>query len=76
MSDLVLVEREEPIAVALLNRNASAASITVEFADVGLSGGQVAIRDLWQRADLGSFSGNYTATSVPSHGVVMLRLSQ
>jgi alpha-galactosidase len=63
-------------AVALFNRNATAASITVQFADVGLSGAQVAVRDLWQKADLGSFSGSYTATSVPSHGVVMLRLSE
>jgi alpha-galactosidase len=63
-------------AVALFNRNAGAASITVEFADVGLSAGQVAVRDLWQKADLGSLSGSYTATSVPSHGVVMLRLSE
>jgi hypothetical protein len=42
---------------------------------VGLSG-QVTVRDLWQKSDLGSFSDSYTATSVPSHGVVMLRLSQ
>lgn len=62
-------------AVALFNRNASAASITVKFADVALSG-QVAVRDLWQKTDLGSFSDSYTATSVPSHGVVLLRLSQ
>jgi alpha-galactosidase len=62
-------------AVALFNRNGSAASITVKFADVGLSG-QVTVRDLWQKSDLGSFSDSYTATSVPSHGVVMLRLSQ
>jgi alpha-galactosidase len=63
-------------AVALFNRNGSAASITVSFADVGFSGGQVTVRDLWQQADLGSLTGSYTATNVPSHGVVMLRLSQ
>ena len=63
-------------AVALFNRNGSPASITVNFADVGVSGGQVSVRDLWQKTDLGSFSGSYTATGVPSHGVVMLRLSQ
>jgi alpha-galactosidase len=63
-------------AVALFNRNGSAASITVNFTQVGFSGGQVTVRDLWQKADLGSMNGSYTATNVPSHGVVMLRLSQ
>jgi alpha-galactosidase len=63
-------------AVALFNRNTSAASITVTFSQVGFSSGQVSVRDLWQKADLGSMSGSYTATAVPSHGVVMLRLSQ
>jgi hypothetical protein len=63
-------------AVALFNRNGSAASITVTFTQVGIASGKVTVRDLWQKADLGSFEGSYTATSVPSHGVVMLRLSQ
>jgi alpha-galactosidase len=63
-------------AVALFNRNGSAANITVNFAQVGFSSGKVSVRDLWQKADLGSIEGSYTATNVPSHGVVMLRLSQ
>jgi alpha-galactosidase len=63
-------------AVALFNRNGSAANITVTFSQVGYASGQVAVRDLWQKADLGSMEGSYTATNVPSHGVVMLRLSQ
>jgi alpha-galactosidase len=62
-------------AVALLNRNAGAASITVNFAQIGLSNGAMSVRDLWQHADLGPFSGSYTATNVPSHGVVMLRVA-
>ncbi len=59
-------------AVALLNRSASAASITVNWSDIGLSG-SATVRDLWARADLGSFSGSYTA-SVPSHGVVLVKI--
>ena len=63
-------------AVALLNRNASAASITVSFSQIGLSSGQTAsVRDLWQHADLGTFTGSYTAANVPSHGVAMLRIT-
>ncbi len=61
-------------AVALLNRNGSAASITVTLAQIGLSSAQASVRDLWQHADLGTFDGSYTASSVPSHGVVMLRI--
>ncbi len=63
-------------AVALFNRNGSAADITVSFTQVGFSSGQVSLRDLWQHTDLGSFQGSYTAKSVPSHGVVMLRITQ
>lgn len=60
-------------AVALLNRNSSTANITVNWADIGLSG-SVTVRDLWAKANKGSFTGSYTA-SVPSHGTVVLRVS-
>lgn len=60
--------------VALLNRNASASDITVNFADIGLTG-EVQVRDLWAKADKGKFTTSYTATSVPAHGVAMLRIS-
>jgi alpha-galactosidase len=63
-------------AVALLNRDGSAASISVDFTQIGLSSGPASVRDLWQNADLGTSSGSYTATNVPSHGVVMLRIAQ
>jgi alpha-galactosidase len=32
-------------------------------------------RDLWTHTDLGTYSGAYTASSVPSGGVVMLKLT-
>ncbi len=59
-------------AVALLNRSASAANMTVNWSDIGLSG-SATVRDLWARADLGSFSGSYTV-SVPSHGIVLIKV--
>jgi hypothetical protein len=63
-------------AVALFNRNDSgSASITVQWSALGIPGGAAAVRDLWTHADLGTFSGSYTATSVPSHGVVMLKVT-
>jgi hypothetical protein len=33
------------------------------------------VRDLWSHTDLGSFSGSFTSSSVPSHGVVMLKVT-
>lgn len=63
-------------AVALLNRSANTASITVSFSQIGLTSGSAGVRDLWQHADLGMFDGSYTAANIPSHGVAMLLITQ
>jgi alpha-galactosidase len=60
-------------AVALLNRTGAAASITVEWTTLGLPTGSATLRDLWTHTDLGTFANSYTATAIPSDGVVMLR---
>jgi alpha-galactosidase len=60
-------------AVVLFNRGDAAASITARWSDLGLTAGSASVRDLWARADRGSFTNSYTA-SVPAHGVVMLKL--
>ena len=62
-------------AVALLNRGGSAASITVQWSALGIPTGAATVRDLWNHSDLGTFSGSYTASSVPSHGVVMIKVT-
>jgi alpha-galactosidase len=62
-------------AVALLNRGAASASITVQWSALGIPTGTATVRDLWSHMDLGSFSASYTASSVPSHGVVMLKVT-
>jgi alpha-galactosidase len=62
-------------AVALLNRGAGTASITVQWSALGLPAGAATVRDLWAAMDLGSFTGSYMAASVPSHGVVMLKIT-
>src|SRR5262245_37648244 len=62
-------------AVALFNRGASAASITVQWSALGIPTGAATVRDLWSRTDLGSSTGSYTASSVPSHGVVLLKVT-
>jgi alpha-galactosidase len=62
-------------AVALLNRGAATASISVQWSALGIPTGAASVRDLWSHTDLGTFSGSYTASSVPSHGVVMLNVT-
>ncbi|GAM26956.1 hypothetical protein SAMD00019534_101310, partial [Acytostelium subglobosum LB1] len=60
-------------AVVLFNRDTSSASIQLEWADIWLmSGDQMTVRDLWERQDLGVFTGSYLSLNIPSHGCVML----
>jgi alpha-galactosidase len=62
-------------AVILLNRGASTASISADWADIGYPASvKATVRDLWAKKDLGKFAANYTA-QVPSHGVVMVRVN-
>lgn len=61
-------------AVALFNRSSSAASMTVQWTQVGLPAGSATVRDLYAQMDLGPSTDSYTATSVPSHGIVMLKI--
>jgi len=48
--------------------------MTVQWSALGISPGAAAVRDLWGQKDLGAFNDSYTATSVPKHGVVMLKV--
>ncbi len=59
-------------AVGLFNGSESAAPITLELKDIGMSS-SAQIRDLWAHRDLGSFSGSYTVT-VAKHGAAMLKV--
>ncbi|MGI4872094.1 MAG: glycoside hydrolase family 27 protein [Janthinobacterium lividum] len=59
-------------AVALFNRSATEAEITLDFRELGLTG-NVAVRDIWTHQDLGKLVGKYVA-KVPSHGVKLLVL--
>ncbi len=70
-----LCRREGPEkAVALLNRSGSTARISVSFEEIGMSG-PANVRDLWAHADLGEHTDSFSA-EVPSHGVVMVRLTE
>jgi hypothetical protein len=67
-------ELKQGRAILLFNRSGASSAITVRFSDIGLSG-NIAIRDLWARTDMGTFTNSYTANAIPSHGVVMLKLT-
>jgi alpha-galactosidase len=59
-------------AVALFNRTAAAATIPVTWSSLKLTG-SASVRDLWAKKDLGVMATQYSV-SVPSHGVVLLRV--
>ncbi len=62
-------------AVILLNRGAATAKVSANWSDIGYPDTlQASVRDLWRAKDLGKLSGSYAA-DVPSHGVVMLRVT-
>jgi alpha-galactosidase len=62
-------------AAVLLNRGSAAHDMTLRWEDIGYPNTMNAtLRDLWKGADAGSFKGAYT-TSVPSHGVVMVKVT-
>jgi alpha-galactosidase len=63
------------VAVALLNRTGAAADISVSWSDAGLPAGAATVRDLYAKTDLGSFTDSYTAKSVPSNGIAMLKIT-
>ncbi len=62
-------------AVALFNRAAAAAKITIKWTDLGLTSAPTHIRDLWSHAEVTPTTAEFSAT-VPPHGVVLLRVSQ
>ena len=51
-------------ALALLNRGTSMASMTVQWAQIGIPADSATVRDLSEKQDLGAFPGSYTAASV------------
>jgi alpha-galactosidase len=62
-------------AVALLNRGVSDVDISISWEDLGYPAHlSAAVRDLWAEKDLGKSSGSFNA-KVPSHAVVVLRVT-
>ncbi len=61
------------IAAGLFNRGPEAATVAVNWSDLGLTGSH-AVRDVWLQKDLGKFTSQFSAT-VPRHGVVFVRIA-
>jgi alpha-galactosidase len=62
------------VAVGVVNLGSFATQATVNAEDLGLAGTPAGARDLWAHRDV-AFSGDtYTAT-IPSHGVLLLKVS-
>jgi alpha-galactosidase len=61
-------------AVGLFNRSGSAATVTANWSDIGVTGSH-AVRDLWAHQDIGSKDGSFSA-DVPSHGVVLIKVAK
>jgi hypothetical protein len=61
-------------AVLLLNRTGSAASMTVRWADLGLTSAAASVRDVWSATNAGSFATGYT-TTVSANDAVLLTVS-
>ncbi|MEU1183400.1 ricin-type beta-trefoil lectin domain protein [Streptomyces sp. NPDC005820] len=61
-------------AVLLLNRTGAAASMTVRWADLGLTSASASVRNVWTGTDAGSSATGYT-TTVPANDAVLLTVS-
>ena len=59
--------------VALFNLGSSAATVTANWSDIGLSG-VAQVRNLWEQRNVGTASGSISA-SLPEHGSELLRLT-
>jgi alpha-galactosidase len=62
------------IAVAMFNRGDQAADMSVTWDSLGVAGKKLKARDLWKHAAV-PVSGDKFTASVPTHGVVMLRVT-
>ena len=62
------------LAVGIFNLGAHPASVPITLTDLGLTSPQI-VRDCWRQKDLGTVDASFTpAGSIPSHGVLLLRL--
>ncbi len=67
---------DKSCAIVLYNTGSSESDIKVDFTAVPnmkwTSNSQLDVRDLWTQKDLGSFTGSFTGSKIPSHGVMLI----
>jgi len=62
-------------AVILFNRGSETAAIAASWEEIGLApASKAAVRDLWQKAEVGSFAGRFEAKVAP-HDVVFVKIT-
>lgn len=66
--------RGNAYALALVNEGGVETEATVSWAELKLPK-KLKARDLWEKKDLGTLAGDYSAR-IPSHGAVLLRLQE
>ena len=67
------------VAALLVNRgDAAAVDVTCSWAELGLKdpAAPASVRDLWRGADLGSFSGGFTAAALAPHASMLVKVAQ
>ena len=62
------------LALALFNQGSEPATVTADWSEINLSGKQ-RVRDLWRHKEMGIYEQKFSAL-IPSHGVVMVKLSK
>ncbi|SFE61717.1 S-layer homology domain-containing protein [Paenibacillus algorifonticola] len=60
--------------VGLFNLGSSAATVSVDWSDIGLEG-PAKVRDLWTHQDLGTFNTGYSSANLASHASRLLKVT-
>lgn len=64
------------VAALFFNRGDTADDVTCSWSELGLPSDATAlVRDLWNRNDIGNFTGSYTAPNVLRHGVLFAKVT-
>ena len=64
------------VAVLFFNRGETASTVTCTWTEIGLQADQQAtVRDLWNRKNVGNYTGSYSAVDVHYHGVFFAKIT-
>jgi alpha-galactosidase len=63
------------MAVGLFNRSPEPATVTVNLADLGLTGTQL-VRSVWTQKDLSPATGGVFSATVPRHGAMLVKVGR